>query len=558
MRRLSWFLIIEWILFSLSTLPGLAQLKDPHEGKLGDACGDCHTLDGWKPSTYTVDRHQSSAYPLKGKHQQVECSKCHLDKLFKGASTDCYSCHETTDQEKGHRNQLGKDCANCHQEEDWAKYRFDLERHQETEYPLQGKHQQVECAKCHVDRNYRIEDVTCMGCHVADEERVHRGELGNECKDCHTLDGWKPSTYDHAERTIQKIERSRIRHWMAWALPEFLTPKDKVTTYRYLLVNQHAEAKCGDCHVENRYRNTPDDCVACHQKNDTHAGRLGQDCSRCHSPRGWEYLHFDHSQVGFALVGQHARVPCENCHTEEQYHELTTHCQQCHLDNIPHAQDTASECEFCHTPWNWKILSFEHDALRLPLEGKHAQVDCYDCHTRDSFRGLNDACIQCHEDPHEGDFGVQCDVCHTPISWETSAFNHDATGFSLTGKHRGLDCGGCHQLPGYKGLNPACNACHTQDSPPDHFGPTCEDCHSTAAWQPANFQHLAFPIDSGKHKLSCNRCHIVPGDYRTFSCISGGCHPQSKIDSEHKGEVSGYVYESSACYRCHPQGKEDD
>ena len=46
---------------------------DPHKDqfdtrpKKGE-CAECHTLDGWKPSLFGVKEHDSSQYPLKGKH----------------------------------------------------------------------------------------------------------------------------------------------------------------------------------------------------------------------------------------------------------------------------------------------------------------------------------------------------------------------------------------------------------------------------------------------------------------------------------------------------------
>src|SRR6202047_358221 len=56
---------------------------DPHKGqfearpKKGE-CAECHTVDGWKPSLFGVKQHDTSRYPLKGKHVKVECDKCHL------------------------------------------------------------------------------------------------------------------------------------------------------------------------------------------------------------------------------------------------------------------------------------------------------------------------------------------------------------------------------------------------------------------------------------------------------------------------------------------------
>jgi hypothetical protein len=53
----------------------------------------------------------------------------------------------------------------------------------------------------------------------------------------------------------------------------------------------------------------------------------------------------------------------------------------------------------------------------------------------------------------------------------------------------------------------------------------------------------------------CADCHTVPTNYSAFSCINCHAHsPQSIVDAQHT-EVSGYSYNSAACYRCHPQGR---
>jgi hypothetical protein len=38
-----------------------------------------------------------------------------------------------------------------------------------------------------------------------------------------------------------------------------------------------------------------------------------------------------------------------------------------------------------------------------------------------------------------------------------------------------------------------------------------------------------------------------------FSCITCHAHNQSDMDNKHSG-VSGYSYNSAACYQCHPTG----
>ena len=45
-----------------------------------------------------------------------------------------------------------------------------------------------------------------------------------------------------------------------------------------------------------------------------------------------------------------------------------------------------------------------------------------------------------------------------------------------------------------------------------------------------------------------------PGNFRVFSCLTCHAHNPRDMADKHK-RVNGYVYESSACYGCHPSGK---
>ena len=140
--------------------------------------------------------------------------------------------------------------------------------------------------------------------------------------------------------------------------------------------------------------------------------------------------------------------------------------------------------------------------------------------------------------------------------------------FALTGAHQNADCLSCHQSGVYAGLSQECMSCHQQDydatQDPGHlaagFPTTCSSCHTSIAWMPADFEHDGpyFPIYSGKHNGKwnvCSDCHVNPSSFAQFSCTIG-CHTHSdepKVADDHS-EVSGYQYESQACYACHPQG----
>jgi hypothetical protein len=51
--------------------------------------------------------------------------------------------------------------------------------------------------------------------------------------------------------------------------------------------------------------------------------------------------------------------------------------------------------------------------------------------------------------------------------------------------------------------------------------------------------------------LSCGGCHTGP-TFTTFDCT--GCHTQAQCDPIHVGKVTGYTWDSPACYGCHRDG----
>jgi hypothetical protein len=60
--------------------------------------------------------HSRTKFPLTGRHQRVDCEKCHTKTLEGNAST-CISCHKKDDVHRGRR----KDCARCHTTNRWTE-----------------------------------------------------------------------------------------------------------------------------------------------------------------------------------------------------------------------------------------------------------------------------------------------------------------------------------------------------------------------------------------------------------------------------------------------------
>lgn len=257
----------------------------------------------------------------------------------------------------------------------------------------------------------------------------------------------------------------------------------------------------------------------------------------------------------------------------------------CHTLRPPQQWDTAhgvvvphdtfpADCSLCHISTGWHAIKpdfhYDHAAeTGVALEGAHAGAQCLRCH---NDRGpvttfVAKGCSGCHGDPHRNELGRDCTSCHDQQTWHpTAAIDlHRRTRFPLVGAHAYVSCVRCHRGARngiFTGLDTACVGCHLakydQTTAPKHslpdFPTTCERCHSTYRWPDASFSHPWFPINSGKHKgLNCSACHASLATPTQFECINCHKHRKSEMDGTHSS-VSGYAYNSAACYSCHPNG----
>jgi len=103
-----------------------------------------------------VGHRPDSDFPLTGGHDLTKlkdvsyCKACHKNVAqgFYKLSKDCYSCHQKTDQQRGHRGKLGKQCKDCH-DPDTGTW-INTERFKHEQFPLEGAHlRPTACDKCH-------------------------------------------------------------------------------------------------------------------------------------------------------------------------------------------------------------------------------------------------------------------------------------------------------------------------------------------------------------------------------------------------------------------------
>lgn len=429
--------------------------KDPHRGQLGRDCQSCHTTDGWKQSK-PFD-HNRTGFALTGAHRTAGCLTCHVGQRWKGLGTTCIACHAKDDAHHGSR---GTSCASCHATSAWKSVTFD---HDSTGFPLNGGHAGTSCASCHGANNtIKKPSRTCFACHAKDD--THKGANGTDCASCHTVRSWKQVSFDHDTVTdfpLRGAHRSvactachkqppkqiklpvacigcharddahksafgqdcvRCHNVTAWKG----TPFDHSKMTRFPLLGKHASTKCEACHTRPASEvKLSMACGSCHAKDDAHVGKLGQDCARCHDAADWKaHVSFDHGLTRFPLLGKHAEVQCAGCHADKTFASKGVTCASCHEDK--HHQGTLgtpSPCRDCHDTRDWKSWRFDHERqTQFPLTGKHQGLICSACHSRPGDPAkLGSTCVDCHrrDDIHHGEFGGDCERCHTTGSFST-------------------------------------------------------------------------------------------------------------------------------------------
>ena len=397
--------------------------------------------------------HRFTDYPLRGAHTRAACAACHLPgKAWREAPSACAACHRDDDVHKG---RLGQDCGKCHGEEAFAKQaKFS---HDQTDFPLEGRHARVACALCHPGQRYENTAKDCQSCHRLDD--VHLGRFGSDCGTCHTTEGFKQARFDHS-RT------------------------------RFPLSGRHQTIACEACHTGPLHgKKLATTCAGCHSDDDVHRGRNGKDCQRCHGTDAWKSARFDHDRTKFPLHGAHERLRCESCHTGRLEEALPTNCNGCHQGNDVHRGQEGSACERCHGEAGWdRDLFFDHDLTRFPLLGLHAVLSCEQCHATPAFKDAESKCVACHErdDAHGMRLGPDCAKCHNPNGWKVWRFDHDTqTRFPLGGAHAEISCESCHRSAAPRGidLDTTCAACHARDDRHHGaFGRDCSRCHADTTW----------------------------------------------------------------------------
>jgi hypothetical protein len=541
-----------------------------------------------------------------------DCSSCHGG--FRESMADaCLECHAPIAQQveahEGLHGSLAADkarqCGSCHGEHHGAAFQMVNARsfaaagvanvavfdHQRVGWKMDGRHLEVECAKCHKDVDvvsvkkdqHRYGGLTrdCVSCH----EDFHKGTMALGCAACHEQGDWKRFANPDHDRFLA-------------------------------LVGPHANVECRTCHAKEAPRSleragrapapAARECRDCHES--PHAAKFvaataaaasvseGQSCAQCHRAEPMKFREpgltitaAEHARSGFPVDAPHDQVKCEQCHVpklakfQERYPgRRADDCVACHRD--PHGGQFATGpfskggCLACHDRLRFKPHVFDlakHAQSALPLTDRHAEVACDVCHRVPkakgkpplvdgkpvdpprTFRGLSSDCDACHSDAHAGRFDAiaasltkvqhgDCARCHDSKSFTNlpaAGFDHLRwTRFALVQAHEAAACESCHARA------PKPDRVHRSfGRVADRFGPVegCATCHHDP--HGGQFERKGVP-EAVEERRGCERCH----DESSWRALRG--------DFDH-GRWTGLALADGhalACARCHaPREKPD-
>jgi hypothetical protein len=537
----------------------------PHAG-FPTTCEQCHDVVQWTDGKFD---HSTTGFTLTGLHTDPprQCSDCHVNGNYTLNSTACVTCHLKDFQGTTNPNHVtggfAQTCETCHTTSSWMGATFD---HNNTGFPLTGLHTVPPraCTDCHVNNNYTLNNTACVSCHLKDFQGTTNpnhvsGGFAQTCDTCHTTAGWTPASFDHS-------------------------------SVNFPLTGAHTvpPRACIDCHVNNNYNLTTTACVSCHLKdfqgaaNPNHvAGGFSQTCDTCHNTAAWQPATFDHSKSGFPLTGSHTVPPrqCADCHINNNYSITVTTCISCHQTDFNNATSPVphtgfpTTCQQCHDTVLWTDATFDHSTTGFILTGLHTVPPraCTDCHVNNNYNLNTGACVSCHLKDYQGttspnhvtaNFPQTCDQCHSTSTWLNATFNHDSTGFPLTGLHTvpPRACTDCHVNNNYSLNSTACVSCHLKDyqgtTNPNHvssnFPQTCDQCHTTSTWLNATFNHstTGFPL-TGSHTVpprACTDCH-VNGNYSLNTTLCYSCHQKDYTGTTSPAHAAAGF--PTTCELCH-------
>jgi hypothetical protein len=235
-------------------------------------------------------------------------------------------------------------------------------------------------------------------------------------------------------------------------------------------------------------------------------------------------------------------IACEICHKANVF---TSFAGMNMKGNTPAHVAVGTPCIDCHEGgYKWYGVTMTTKAVGH--EGRKAGQDCIACHTkvytkfsgaaarvRPVMRGaLNSINQRVLPDSRLGSSTLQGDLpafSHAgvlPGQCQTCHNGQAAKGLPAKHLQTRLSCDACHRTTAWKpaqfshqGVLPGqCQVCHNNAAATGKTGrhfvtaKSCDACHRTVAWVPVSYSHLSPLYQPQADKTTCVSCHITNGE----------------------------------------------
>ncbi|HEY5935257.1 MAG TPA: cytochrome c3 family protein [Kofleriaceae bacterium] len=311
------------------------------------------------------------------------------------------------------------------------------------------------------------------------------------------------------------------------------------------LHTSHAELdkpdRCNDCHVDGTSVVSNQKCLDCHDHNDLR-GRIN-------------------AGKGFHASGLVKGKNCQGCHKDHKGRGFS--------EFLGWANIRGGE------------KGFDHDLTGWPLNGKHKNTDCGECHKARNkagvklYMGTDRLCgsAGCHNDDQPHKFQrkdmLACERCHTESVWkppkQVQRFDHNDrkdAGMPILGSHKDVACTKCHtkavfNLPFQDPDSCGNTGCHQSVHDKHLFNlKKCEECHSPTfkSLKQQKFDHsqnTRFDLGQAHSKIKCYDCHTKSLGENKPNGACAQCHAK---DNKHKDRFAAFGSPTPACQTCHPSG----
>ncbi|HEY6257720.1 MAG TPA: hypothetical protein VIY51_18215, partial [Xanthobacteraceae bacterium] len=350
------------------------------------------------------------------------------------------------------------------------------------------------------------------------------------------------------------------------------------------LTGTHLSVSCASCHVNGRMKNTPTQCIGCHNtmtapgEPQSHPKTTNR-CENCHLTTTWRDIAFmDHTQ---------ATGPCASCHNNKlavgksPNHIVTAApCGNCHRNTVTFAGATVpantpaqssavplaiAPPAAATAPANPPALNSAASRATAPPAAGAPAATAPSTRPNMSHLSVSNGCATCHngaaapgKPPNHVLTSAPCENCHkSTVTFAGAGMNHAGiiancaschSGGAATGKPANhvatnAPCETCHKSTvTFEGarldhgrITGTCAGCHNgttnEGKPPGHLVTAlpCETCHRTVTWTAVSYQHTSLAYVNHGAGVSCTGCHttnaqIVPWKFAAFRPGCGGCH----------------------------------